>query len=259
MVGRITGSPLIVHSRASDPLMVSTPAAIVASSPIAHPLVRAILGSAAGAGIEPEVPNSPYPVAPDSNEVSLDPSAVPGRGPSIGLGSTPWPVRGLDRGGHGATETRERGSNMTTTAVSAPVPARRGLGQRVRPAPALQVPRHVAAARVPVDRGAHHDHALLPLLRGGGGHPADAALLPHVVPVLLVPARGVQRASAPSARSSAASPTRSVGPTSRSTGRWSSRSFSSSPSPTSPRSSGSPLRTASSGSWRVSSSSRPRR
>ena len=57
--------------------------------------------------------------------------------------------------------------------------------QRLRAAPALQVPRHPAAARVPGHRRAHDDHALLPLLRGGGGHAAAAALLPHVLPFFL--------------------------------------------------------------------------
>src|ERR1700733_9037597 len=66
-------------------------------------------------------------------------------------------------------------------------------GERLREAPALQVPEYVAAARLPGHRRLDHDHAVLPLLRGGGGHAAAAALLPHVVPVLLVPPGGLQR------------------------------------------------------------------
>ena len=69
----------------------------------------------------------------------------------------------------------------------------RRLEEHVRPAPALPLPGHVAPHGLSGDRRPHDDHALLPLLRGGGGHSAASALLPHVVPVLLVPARGVER------------------------------------------------------------------
>ena len=45
MVGRITGSAPIVHSRASEPLMVSAAGACIASTPMTQPLLRAIVGS----------------------------------------------------------------------------------------------------------------------------------------------------------------------------------------------------------------------
>ena len=124
-------------------------------------------------------------------------------------------------------------------------------GQRPVEAAAVPLPRYAAADRVPVDRRVDDDHALLPLLRGGRRHPADAALLPHVVPVLLVPARRLECDRRLRARSSAGSQTRSAGPISPSSERSSSRAYSSSRSPRSRTSSTSLSATASSASSRA--------
>src|ERR1017187_8755560 len=67
-----------------------------------------------------------------------------------------------------------------------------GLAERLRQAATLPLSRHSAAPRVPGNRGSHHDHTLLPLLRGGRPHTVDAALLSHVVPVLPLPVGGVE-------------------------------------------------------------------
>ncbi len=53
MVGRMTGSALIVHSKASDPLMVSTPL-VVSVSAITDPLTGDC-ATIPGGTVEPEV------------------------------------------------------------------------------------------------------------------------------------------------------------------------------------------------------------
>ena len=65
--------------------------------------------------------------------------------------------------------------------------------RRLVEAPTHSVSEYGAALRLSGDRGADHDHPLLPVLRGGRRYPSDAALLPHVVSLLPVPPGGVQR------------------------------------------------------------------
>ena len=89
MVGRITGSALIVHSSASEPLMVSAPGAHISSPPMAQPLLGAIVGSGRPTGIEPEVPNSGRP----GRRCVFGPFRAPPRRPSICPGLTSWLVR----------------------------------------------------------------------------------------------------------------------------------------------------------------------
>ena len=136
MVGRMTGSVLMVHSRASEPLIVSAPL-IVSVSAIADPLRSDSARSPRGT-IEAEVPSSGVPPGPPPTPIPTGPRwggpaqcvfgpfRPLGGGPSIEVSPTPWHVAGGPWGVR-VNVTRERGWDMTTTTVAAPVPARGGL------------------------------------------------------------------------------------------------------------------------------------
>ena len=168
-------------------------------------------------------------------------------------------VDGVVREGQDGRDAAGKGRHMTTASETARVPARQGWANALGRRQLYKYPNTWP-------RLGYLSIVVLTTIMLYYLYYVEGAVTPLMLPYyhmsfqyflyLLVVSNAI---GAFAARSSAASPTRSVGPTSPSTGRWSSRSFSSSPSPASPRSSGSPLRTASSGSWRVSSWSRPRR